>query len=451
MKARILSLILCLLLVFPTGMFANDGGWVIASTASNQATGQQLTAPAFTDQQTNGLVALEAIQNVITLLAGATGQPILPGSVTGGWTGSVTSSAWALTFHGQIDGSPVDLAETGTSTGGLRPILTWTDTGNAMGSMIQGSGEAKPDPREVAGVDWHQNLSITPSADGGLSGSFDVHKNLPTIVVVIVIGIQFLVCIFAPKLCGEALEVSNILLDFTVDSHAGPPLSMSDYTNANFGTGAVYTQSIVHGPSGFGLVQQGTIAFGGSGDVSLVNSVQTALFSDLLPPGDSIYQCCNGWQVSGSGAEGGSFTAANKFQVITSGSVSQIDVAVGYVSGDNSFFVALYTDNGGQPGSELAVFTNLSSSTNFGDCCGLVTISGISGLTLNAGTNYWMVIGPTDPSSTTWEEWNWNNLGVNGLDLYSTDGGLTWNSRGQQTLGAFDILPSTGSSSIVKK
>ncbi len=27
-----------------------------------------------------------------------------------------------------------------------------------------------------------------------------------------------------------------------------------------------------------------------------------------------------------------------------------------------------------------------------------------------------------------------------GLDLYSTDGGATWNSNGEQPLGAFDIL-----------
>ena len=41
--------------------------------------------------------------------------------------------------------------------------------------------------------------------------------------------------------------------------------------------------------------------------------------------------------------------------------------------------------------------------------------------------------------------WDWNNQGVNGLDLFSTDGGSTWNSNGTgNPLGAFDVLGSQG-------
>ena len=137
----------------------------------------------------------------------------------------------------------------------------------------------------------------------------------------------------------------------------------------------------------------------------------------------------------------GSMTAANVFTTSGTGSlsVSQIDVAVGYVSGTNSFHVDIYTDTGGLPGSALASFTNLSSSTNFGTCCGLVTITE-PGLMLSAGQQYWIVIGPTTTDSTTSEEWNLNSQDVIGSDVFSTDGGLTWTKRGQQTLGAFDIL-----------
>ena len=118
----------------------------------------------------------------------------------------------------------------------------------------------------------------------------------------------------------------------------------------------------------------------------------------------------------------------------------EIDVAVGLVEGDNSFYLKLDADNGGQPGAVLLSVTNLSSSTLFGTCCGLVS-SGMlsSGVTLNTGTNYWLVIGPTDTTSTTWEAWNFSNYAT-GNDDYSTDGGLTWGQNGNQPQGAFQIL-----------
>lgn len=175
------------------------------------------------------------------------------------------------------------------------------------------------------------------------------------------------------------------------------------------------------------------------------------LFSDL-GTGANVYQANNGLPVSGTGAPGGtSYTEANQFQVTASGGVSEIDVAVGYVSGTNSFYVSIDTDNGGQPGTVLATFGNLSSNTDYGSCCGLVSITGISGLSLSTGTNYWVVIGPTAFSSTTSEEWNLNSTGATGSVDYSTNGGLTWNSNGVQTIGAFDILGSSGGKSMVKK
>ena len=60
-----------------------------------------------------------------------------------------------------------------------------------------------------------------------------------------------------------------------------------------------------------------------------------------------------------------------------------------------------------------------------------------------------MVLGPENLNDSTFDVFNWNNQGVNGLDLYSTDGGNTWNSNGTgNPLGAFDILGSTGQGSV---
>jgi hypothetical protein len=172
---------------------------------------------------------------------------------------------------------------------------------------------------------------------------------------------------------------------------------------------------------------------------------QSTFYTDLGPQGN-VYNCCDGWTISGTGTVGTSFTAANLFTSLLSGSVSQIDLGVGYVTGVNTFYASVWTDNAGTPGTELAVWNNLSSSTTFGQCCGLVTISGITGLSLTAGQQYFVVLGPMNINDTSWLAWNQNSQGVNGLDLYSTNGGQSWNSNGQQPLGAFDVLGASSTS-----
>ena len=66
-------------------------------------------------------------------------------------------------------------------------------------------------------------------------------------------------------------------------------------------------------------------------------------------------------------------------------------------------------------------------------------------MTLTGGQSYFLILGPVSLSDTSWTVWDWNNQGVNGLDLFSTDGGSTWNSNGTgNPLGAFDVLGSQG-------
>ena len=137
---------------------------------------------------------------------------------------------------------------------------------------------------------------------------------------------------------------------------------------------------------------------------------------------------------------GQSYTQASEFTAGVTGSVSQIDVGVTYVTGTNEFYVALFTDSNGLPGTQLARWDQLTSNTNFGTCNGLVTITGITGVSLTAGQSYFLVIGPEDFLSDTWEVWNYNSTGRIGLQLYSNDDGQSWNSSGQTAIGAFDIL-----------
>jgi len=178
--------------------------------------------------------------------------------------------------------------------------------------------------------------------------------------------------------------------------------------------------------------------------ISLPAMADNTLYSNL-GTGNDVYQCCDGWTVSGTGTVGTSFTQANQFTAMASGNISQIDIGIGYVTGVDSFYAALYTNNNGLPGTQLGMWSNLTASQNFGGCCGLVTITGISGVSLTAGESYFLVLGPMNTSDTSWLAWNWSNSAT-GLDLYSTDGGGSWNSNGTQPQGAFDILGTSGGS-----
>jgi len=180
---------------------------------------------------------------------------------------------------------------------------------------------------------------------------------------------------------------------------------------------------------------------------SLPAMADSTLFSDLGPPGN-VYVGGVGWSVSGSGVIGTSQTAAGMFTVGGSGnfSVDSIDLAVGQVNPPFTFDASIWTDNAGLPGVQVAnaAFDNLMSNQPFGGCCGLVMVSGISGVTLTGGQSYFMILGPVSLTDNSAVAWNLNNQGVNGLELYSTDGGNTWTSFGSTTIGAFDIIGHQG-------
>jgi hypothetical protein len=168
------------------------------------------------------------------------------------------------------------------------------------------------------------------------------------------------------------------------------------------------------------------------------------LFSDLGPAG-SVYNCCTAWTVDGAGTSSGlSFSAANLFTLGGSGSeaVTRIDLGVSYGVYLDTFQASIWTDNAGLPGVQVAGadWSPLSSTTLYGNCCGLVSITGITGVTLIGGQQYFMILSPVKISDASDVGWDINNQGVNGLDLYSYNGGLTWNSNGTgNAIGAFDI------------
>jgi hypothetical protein len=181
----------------------------------------------------------------------------------------------------------------------------------------------------------------------------------------------------------------------------------------------------------------------------------TALFSDL-GTGNNVYNDTSEFDLAGSSSIYGAINNSNssmfadQFTVSGTGSlpVLEIDLAVSNILGGNSFFASIWTDNSGTPGTQVPdAFWDLSTTNTAETCCSLVTITGITGVTLTGGDEYFLVLGPQSDTDGSWNGWNYNSMGATGLSLQSTNGGLSWNTYyANGPLAAFDIVsPEPGS------
>jgi hypothetical protein len=180
---------------------------------------------------------------------------------------------------------------------------------------------------------------------------------------------------------------------------------------------------------------------------SLPAMADQQLFSDL-GTGSTVYSTTSGWVISSSNS-GASTTTADLFTVSGVGnfSVTQIDLGVTNFEGSDTFDAAIFTDVSGAPGSDVGSveWNSLTTSTPYDTCCGLVSITGITGLTLTGGQSYFLILGPANITQESENVLMSNTLGVTGDVQYSINGGTNWNNDGTSTLGAFDVLGNASS------
>lgn len=103
-------------------------------------------------------------------------------------------------------------------------------------------------------------------------------------------------------------------------------------------------------------------------------------------------------------------------------SLTSIETALYWETGDKNFDISLYTDSGGAPGTALSTFTQLAAAP-LGQT--ILYTSSYSGITLNAGTTYWVVINATSPTTSDGGFW----LSSSPTDTgYSTFSEGSWNT-----------------------
>jgi hypothetical protein len=138
----------------------------------------------------------------------------------------------------------------------------------------------------------------------------------------------------------------------------------------------------------------------------------------------SSYYCCDGYAVNSSQQLAMAFTVPGG----PGYSLTQIDIALTFADiGTNSALVQLWSDSAGSPGVIIGAWTLGGPLPEYGLTTAIQssqTISGISGITLSGGTQYWLTPLPGD--SSTEAVWNTTDPSSIGITNASFDGGSTW-------------------------
>jgi hypothetical protein len=125
---------------------------------------------------------------------------------------------------------------------------------------------------------------------------------------------------------------------------------------------------------------------------------------------DGTYFGGEGYTVSGpASAAGGQVSLAVAFTPSTAVRVKQVALGIGYVTGTKNGVVAsINEDDNGLPGSAIASF-RVDNLPIFGTCCVVATQQNGKGASLDAGTQYWLVVRANHSESDEWAAWNLND------------------------------------------
>ena len=143
----------------------------------------------------------------------------------------------------------------------------------------------------------------------------------------------------------------------------------------------------------------------------------------------------DGWCVSGASSPCGLIGIAAAFTPSADFTLSQIDIALEYISGTNEASVTLVNDASGLPGFTALEWWDLTGLPGYSTTYSPTSLLSSGGITLLSGTQYWVIAEPL--SNDTYDLWSQNSQGGSGFAFYS--GGSGW-SYHQGTTPAFDVL-----------
>ena len=152
------------------------------------------------------------------------------------------------------------------------------------------------------------------------------------------------------------------------------------------------------------------------------------------------YDINAGYAVSGSSVSQtlvpqGPFTTAMAFTSSGNYDLSQIDLALTFIQGTNSFDVTINSDSAGTPGAGFVSWSGTGVPA-FGSTGDIVqALVAMSTIALASGDRYWIEVTPGAPD--TYGVWNYNNSGATGLRYQPYCCGVFTSDT---TNSAFDVL-----------
>ena len=160
----------------------------------------------------------------------------------------------------------------------------------------------------------------------------------------------------------------------------------------------------------------------------------TIIFDSI---GTGGYNCCSGWTISGpSSPVGEQIWTADQITPTVNGKLQTLVAGVGYVTGNNSAQLAIYSDASGIPGT-LLWSGDVSNLPAFGSTSTATVSAKIRPkVKITANTPYWVAVQTDSNSMNTWDAWNVSNT-TNAPLAQNTGSG--WTNFGSNAAGAFTL------------
>lgn len=133
---------------------------------------------------------------------------------------------------------------------------------------------------------------------------------------------------------------------------------------------------------------------------------------------------------------------ADNFTSPVTETVGSVSLALGEIAVGSSVTVAIHSNGVTGPGGVLGIFTSEGASKGPGP--GIATFVSTTGITLDAGAEYWLSVSAAD--STAGVDWYFDNQGIENVTASRTDG--IWTVNGPDTALAFDVISVPEPSSV---
>lgn len=164
--------------------------------------------------------------------------------------------------------------------------------------------------------------------------------------------------------------------------------------------------------------------------LALSVSIVTPARADVVVVSSITTPSSDGTQVRNSQWLADKFTTGSNLNLLTLSAIKIQFVASG---GTGGYFVDIYTDSSGKPGSLFAALTGSADPNT----AGIFTYTPSGTVTLSASTTYWMVEGSTSSTVNfqptyvnTPSSYTNNGYTITGIYTYSANSGSSWSGGG---------------------